>query len=109
VYDQKLPHRDPFYYHRTGDISRRYWVSGWCIQVLWHHAEDREMMEEELPHYNWDSLRSWERAALLFALGNHFSQGKAHDPWKQHPNYEESRRLPYDIDVATRAIGEIYI
>lgn len=107
---QALPHMDPINHHpASGTSHRNYWMEGWTIQVYWIYPADRLAFERELYYYRWGLLKAWEKAALLFALGNYYSTGKSSFPNKRRKLSVEVSLLEEAVNMACHVVTETYM
>ena len=70
--------------------------ANWVVRVHWEKTEDQTRLLFATRHYRWDELSPTDRAALMYALCDHFSRGRvelARKPYSGPPTAKEAADL----------------
>ncbi len=88
---QSLPRETPLIVFSTS-----YDTLDWTIRVNWESLEDKKEFWSEMKNYCWKGLPPADQGALLYALGDHYSYGKAEllrKAGREPPTVEEAIKL----------------
>ncbi len=67
----------------------------WSVEVSWRCREDEEKFERDVDLYNWVDLSPPQKGALLYAMADRYSRGRAMPPCKTgaRPTVDEANEL----------------